>query len=438
MELDAPRIAAWHVQLQKTFGAVAQCPAVDRVLSYLKSSRGLRQVLSMMSSGTPLHGRSEQDVGISECFTLVRELKKIKANGTEASNSSIANPPVEGDNGKDSSVATPAEEIEEMTAGVMLVEAGDTDMDPVEKAISSAAESKMDGVRFFRKVHEVEASLVASVFPGWHVIFLVDCYTSRPKVCIDYLKKVKDWADAAKLSSFKVAVPVGKRFELLDKVEQNMMQLWPKMPIFTVTLHAQETQTLRQRNNYVIVVVVGKDPSNTTIPVSAPLLKCRAKRQEALRLRCMDRGCSFRSVDEKAKLCPADQTPDPCCEFEPDDLEMEDEQPFEEDSEGLEAASAFESSIPGEKRGYLVDLWTFARPESWYTGLLSFLGASASQMFFLITTSGHPSAIVAGREMGLSVMALIDRVSTHSSQHGEAIAIERFKDRCADVPAFHF
>lgn len=380
---------------------------------------------ALMLSATPLHGRSDQDVGIQECYTLVSELKKVKAKGVEGSNSSISQAANDAAGEKQSESGLKQED-DAMDGGVMLLDTVDSaECDPVQKAIQQAAEKQFDGIRWFQKLSEVEAALSATVFPNWHVLFVVDCYTSRPKVCMEYLKSIKAWTDAAKINTFKVAIPIGRRFDLLDRVDQKLRELWPKMGVYTMTLYAQDNQTVRQRCTYVCVVVVGKDASNTTIPVPAPLSKSRAKKQEGLRMRYMKRDCQFRSAAELARLLPEDQVPDPGCEIEPDDCECADDAAFEEDMDAEGAKDMME-----EDRNYLIDLWCFSRPETWYTGLLNILGATQAQMVVVASTTAHPSAAVAARNVNLPVFFVVDRVSHHSFKHGEAIAMQRFEDTC--------
>lgn len=384
-----------------------------------------------MQSGTPLHGVSEQDVGIMDCYSLVKELKKLKADGIKASGSSVAEEAKDqdGTDGAGAKEDVNGKKDEDMdSATLMLVDEGIVEDDPIKKAVQKAAEAKMDGVIFWRKVADVEPALNAAVYPSWHLLFLVDCYTSRPKVCLDYLSKIKAWAEAAKIKNFKVAVPVGKRFDLVDKIMQGMSTLWPKtMQCYITTLSASETQSVRQRCNYVVVGVFG-EANGFQAPVSAPLLKCRAKKSEKLRVRCMNRCCSLRSPDEVARIAAATESVDPAREIEPDDLEIEDDGGYEEDEETGASNENFQQE---GQRDYLIDLWCFSRPESFYGGLYSFMNVAQAQMIVIVSTSGHPSSAIAARQTGLPVYVVIDRVSEHSFQHGQVLAMDRFKDRAS-------
>ena len=380
----------------------------------------------MMQSGTPLHGVSEQDVGIMDCYSLVKELKKLKADGIKASDSSVADEAKGGNDGAGEKEKDKKDEDMD-SATLMLVDESMVEDDPIKKAVQKAAEAKMDGVTFWRKLADVEPALNAAVYPSWHLIFMVDCYTSRPKVCLEYLGKIKAWAEAAKVKSFKVAVPVGKRFDLLDKVMQGMSTLWPKtMQCYISTLSAGDTQSVRHRCNYVVIGVFG-EANGFQAPVSAPLLKCRAKKSEKLRMRCMNRSCPLRSPDEVARIAAATESVDPSREIEPDDLEVEDDGGYEEDEE-TGGSGSLENFQEGQ-RDYLIDLWCFSRPESFYGGLYSFMDVAQAQMIVIISTSGHPSSVVAARKTGLPIHVVIDRISEHSYQHGQILAMERFKDR---------
>ena len=81
-------VEMWSDHIDKRFGSVAKnSPAMDRVLEYLQSYRGLEQVClcSAAKFSKSLHGSKNRDsssrIGIYECHALVKELEKCKVGG---------------------------------------------------------------------------------------------------------------------------------------------------------------------------------------------------------------------------------------------------------------------------------------------------------------------------------------------------------------------
>ena len=73
-------VELWEKTMIRRFGHVAsQSSAFDRVMKMLRSKQGLQKVLSIIPG--PLHGKSEADQGIAECFALVKAMEASKAGG---------------------------------------------------------------------------------------------------------------------------------------------------------------------------------------------------------------------------------------------------------------------------------------------------------------------------------------------------------------------
>ena len=139
------QIGAWRKGLLRLFGELAVTPATHRVISFLESPPGLKQVVACLQSSTPLHGSSDADPGITQCHALVKELKKLKEEGVKNATSSIADVAKE----KADEAAKDNDVVAE--GGSLLALPSDAkDEDPLEKAIAEAAHTKMDGIHLYR------------------------------------------------------------------------------------------------------------------------------------------------------------------------------------------------------------------------------------------------------------------------------------------------
>ena len=109
------QIGAWRKGLLRMFGEIAVTPASHRVISFLESPPGLKEVAACLQTGAPLHGTSDEDPGISQCHALVKELK----NAT----SSIANAGKEGQADEAGPVILAVSNLEGASKSVTYVEA---------------------------------------------------------------------------------------------------------------------------------------------------------------------------------------------------------------------------------------------------------------------------------------------------------------------------
>ena len=64
------------------YGSVAQTyPALGRVCEHLSTFVGLQSSMVCAAAGLNLHGKSEVQQGMPDCFLLVQELEKCQAGG---------------------------------------------------------------------------------------------------------------------------------------------------------------------------------------------------------------------------------------------------------------------------------------------------------------------------------------------------------------------
>ena len=186
-------VMLWKKGLIRSFGQLAVTPATHRVIAYLTTPAGLKEVVGCLKAGTPLHGSSDADPGISDCHTLVKELKRLKEEGVK--NSSSATAAASKESGQDSAQVPGTDAIGAMAVSFLALPSDEmSESDPLEKAIAQAASAKMDGLHFYTDQKALLSQLPAAVFPGWRLLFLVDSFTSRSKVTLDNLELVKTLA----------------------------------------------------------------------------------------------------------------------------------------------------------------------------------------------------------------------------------------------------
>ena len=66
----------------KQYGSVARhSPVLGRVCEHLSTFVGLQSIMACAAAGLNLHGKSEAQQGIPECYLLVQELEKCQAGG---------------------------------------------------------------------------------------------------------------------------------------------------------------------------------------------------------------------------------------------------------------------------------------------------------------------------------------------------------------------
>ena len=95
----------------------------------------------------------------------------------------------------------------------------------------------------------------------------------------------------------------------------------------------------------------------------------------------------------------------------------------QEEDEGHDDAQGHEVT----KRDYIIDLFPYTRPVSFYTGVLTqVLGQSS--LVVLMTTSAHPGAVLAARAQAAEVIWLVDRPRQHSIELGREIMRKYWKN----------
>lgn len=75
-------VELWVNAMISTFGKTADDhPAFPRVCNMLTTRAGLNKVFQCLKNAVKLHGNGSDEQGITECASLWKELRKLKAGG---------------------------------------------------------------------------------------------------------------------------------------------------------------------------------------------------------------------------------------------------------------------------------------------------------------------------------------------------------------------
>jgi hypothetical protein len=273
------------------------------------------------------------------------------------------------------------------------------------------------------------------------VVFFVDAPTSKVKIVMDGLKTVESMG----VGKCAVFIPVGRRFDLLASVMTAAKRAFPKHSVFMIQCDAGATQSSRVVPTYAVYLPV-PGPETSGVPTSVRVNSCKAKAFESLRLRCTDRACPKRPHG----LAPTADTPrdalEELGESDVEDCSMEQYLDFEEepDDDGVVMGND-EDSQASNKREYLVDLFPFGRPIAHYATILTQVcHAESAAHLAVVSRAGHPACLIAGRDCGLEVFALLHGVKPHGLAHGKELlenimvtAGNLWLSRCISKAALH-
>ena len=140
-------------------------------------------------------------------------------------------------------------------------------------------------------------------------------------------------------------------------------------------------------------------------------------------MRCLDRFCALRTVEEKQTLEVAEGTakkPAPDCEIDAEHAEVQADDVAEEDEDDGPPEEVIVSPVCD--RSCIRDLWPFAYGKDYYHGLISgIIGSEAIAHFIYISATAHPAALLAAHELGMGVHVVLSKVRQHSTSHGKLL-----------------
>ena len=378
-----------------------------------------------MKNQIKLHGTSSESPGIQECHALWVELRKLKAGGSESQPQKQEGTGSSKDDPATAATASgPADELGEM----MLVDMDDgmaVAEDPIEISAKKHAADESDRVHIVYDQDDLVRKVDAKAPASGRVVFLIDAPTSQKGVTNSYIDLVAKVVMKASLTKASVGIICAQRADLLSSSMARAVSMLPGFSPYVVQLTGGERQVQNKKAGF-LLVLHHKEDKTVAVPTSLPLLRSRAKGLECTRLRCMASDCPLRSQDELATVNPGPGAA-VSCEIPDEDKELE-----QFDMMIGEAGSLVnddeEEPVPAteQKRDYIIDLFPFTRPMSFYAGVFTQILGQCS-LVVLMTSSAHPGPVLAARAQASDVIWLLDRPRKHSIAHGREIMLRFWK-----------
>ena len=421
----------WIARKKAQFGKTAcDTPSFRRVETFLLSGRGRVAVLGCVGAklGSKLEGHGP-DSGIEACKALQRELQQARSPASAPPPEKQPAAAPENDDGQGAAAASEEMEIDAESE----TEQGP---DPVDAIIKENVEKALAEFAIDSDWTPMVARLKRDINRSTRVVFLLDAPTSRAKILMAMIDKVGELLGQVEHSEVHVLVPCGTRLDLLSSVSTRLATSCPSLASFTLQLtHQAGSQKLKKKAAFAQygVTAATLTPAQA-IPTSIPALAARLSPGECTRMRCMDSACKFRpqpATEEELKAIKQD----PSAEIAADDkveTGVEDMQECAEDAPADPPADDLQ--VPGARRDCLSDLWPFAFGKDFYKAMCQqLLPGLAVQLWVVLTTCAHPSAAVAGHELGAKVHVFQDRVSAHAAGHGRHL-LRQYIERTVGGP----
>ena len=444
----------WAKLMVRRFGSVAtESKAFHHLLPKLKTRAGLQKVKGAMDSKVPLHGVSEQNQGIQECYQLVKMMEAAKAGGLgppetiRAQAEEKANPPKKeseqtetiADNqgsGGASEVADAEDSVVLQALAMSMGSIAGTDHEKAQKEVSRIS-NKLSSITFAHTYSELESTLrlaLANCSPQQRLCLLIDAPTSQKSVQAAFLDMSFKLASLHKSNAVRVMVRALDRLPVLSHVSEKVQILWPKWNQMPVAIGgASGVQTASKKPHFLVVTGPKEDLKEAPLMVAS---RAYAKGYEQLRLRCTERDCPHRSKSCRDTLCA--ECKDPTEEINAEDKEGDnylaslfeeaDEVEGENTEETAEAILQAAQGTPSnqkKKKDYVVDLWPHAGPASHYVMLWRDIGKVAEGAVCVIfTTSAHPSPYLAALSLSARPIVYAERLKPHALAHGRELALK--------------
>ena len=235
-------------------------------------------------------------------------------------------------------------------------------------------------------------------------------------------------------SKIRIVILVDRRYDLLAKTEDRGTALWPQWVQMVVQLKKRDTQSLRVRPAYAVVITPSGDVTLEPTSLVLPKASATTSTMQCVNLRCTESHCPFRPTKMDAQAAQQVSQND---EFQAEDrVNLLDAMFDEADLEGADTAAASEAdkdevdaSEQPNKHDCIVNLWPYAQTTTYYQEVLTALAAAdKASTCVLISTTAHPAHWVAcAQNLRLKTYILTRRWSSHSAQHGQHLGKQIMK-----------
>ena len=414
----------WIASKKKQYGALAASPSFQRVADYLLSGRARLPILGCMKSGLRLEGTSADHMGVEQCYILMKDMEAQQKAAVAACEKS--------EPGTAPEVDKLAEDTVDVLASMGVGLTGQCDVeDSARVAADLKTEAVMNKYNYFESMDKVSRHLTPILHRGNKVMVFIDCITSKSRTGLQH---IADFAAFLSQNGHKettvsihlkvrLVVSTGTRLDYTTAVGNKLESDCASLESFLVQLTCGPAQK-RRRPHFCWVAVDKESAKTLVIPNSIDALVWRAKACEGVRMRCLDRHCPLRSVEEKLNLEVVEGTkdkPKPACEIDDEHTEFPVADVVEEDDD---EGAAEETIIipPGTDRSCIRDLWPFAYGKEYYSALITgIVGSEAIAHFVYVAATAHPAALLAAQELGMGVHVVLSKVRQHSASHGQLL-----------------
>ena len=416
---------AWLASKHRDFGKLAELPIFQRVEVFLLTSRARPAILNCLRSSIRLEGISDDQPGIEQCRTLVKELTILKMrSASNALTASTSQGTAEDTLAASSDKTNESLGNKDEAVGTVAI-AADDEVDPLDEKAKGKTDMALTKLSYYDSGDDMLKILPSVVMPSHRVLVLIDAPTSKSKVVVKLIDQAAATLKCLSSKQCKVAVSVGNRPDLFAAVNSKLELAFPKSNTFNIQLISGDKQSKRRKPAFLVVSL----PSDSLeeMPTSIPALKARAMKGEKTRFRCMSASCPFRPRAEMDALA-SDGNLDllnPDCEMNPDDMEW-----MAEDADGIaeeDVGDDDDITMPSSDRKFRVDVWPFAYCKDFYKHIISGLcnGTVLTPNHVVVfTVTAHPSAVLACHDVKAEVHCVLDRVKEHSKAHGQDLLRE--------------
>lgn len=112
----------------------------------------------------------------------------------------------------------------------------------------------------------------------------------------------------------------------------------------------------------------------------------------------------------------------PRTELDPDHAEVQLEDVVQEDADDAASCAKVIGVAGVGSRSCVRDLWPFALPKDYYKAILAaIVAAEASSHFVYVSSTAHPAALLAAKDMNMQIHYVLDSCRDHSIAHGQKL-----------------